>query len=110
MRKAEKTVVLLHATEVRNVPSVKKYGLLCRKATRKRRAVWLANENEEKRAAGHCAANRHCAPDDIAIFTVEIPVSWIRGFRWGFWYCEHDIPASMLRSVKRYRPEVEILS
>lgn len=109
MQTSETTVVLLHATMIKNLASIKKRGLLPGKAVRNRKAVWLASESEEQWAVKHCVQNRACSPDEVCIIRVEVPVSWIRGFRYGLWYCGHVIPPACLRSVKRYVAVEEVL-
>lgn len=100
---------LLHATELRNLASIRKRGLLPGKATRRRKAVWLAGETEERWAVKHCVQNRNCRPDEVCVLTVEVPADWVRGHRYGLFFCERVIPPGCIRSIKRYTAEVEVL-
>jgi RNA:NAD 2'-phosphotransferase (TPT1/KptA family) len=105
------TLTLCHATHKRNLASIKKYGLLARKATRRRKAVWLASEASEDWAAKHCLANNICHLEDIIIITVEVPAEWLRGCRYDrLWYVPRDIPVSCLRRVKRVETVEESIS
>jgi RNA:NAD 2'-phosphotransferase (TPT1/KptA family) len=99
----------IHATHVRNLPSILKRGLDPGKATRRRKAVWLASETEERWAVNHVLVNQGARLEDVAILVIDLPVDWVRGHRYGLWYCCRRIPATCVRKVRRFVPMETVL-
>lgn len=97
------TITLIHATDVRNLASIMKRGLLPGKATRRRKAVWLAPEAAARWTVRHCMVNRELDFDRIAVLTVRVPAAWVKGFRHGLFYCTRPIPPAAVLRVTRYK-------
>src|SRR5262249_32257326 len=67
-----RTMLLRHATPIRNLPSIQRHGLLCSKSQGWLKAVWLATKEKSSWAAMHVAW-RHGARIEAAI-TLEVDV------------------------------------
>lgn len=103
-------LTLIHATDVRNLASIQKRGLDPARATRRRKAVWLAPETEHRWAVQHCLTNRGLDLDRVVVLTVRVPADWVKGHRHGLFYCARRIPPAAIVRVTRYRAVVEELA
>ena len=90
---------LRHATPIRNLPSIQRHGLLCRKSQGRLKAAWLAAREKSDWAAMHVAWRHGVRIEAVIALEVEVPRSWLRRSRKGLWYCTRDIPAGRIRRL-----------
>lgn len=103
-------ITLIHATDIRNLPSIQRRGLDPAKATRRRKAVWLAAETDFGWAVKHCVVNRTLDLERVCVLAVRLPEDWVKGYRHGLFYCTRRIPPSAIVQITRIRAVVEELS
>jgi hypothetical protein len=90
-------MILLHATTVDRLKSIRTHGLLCSLARQKRRAVWFVSAHKTPWAVKHALLRGVARLEDIVVLKVRVPRSWIKGFRHkGLFYCERDVPPSRI--------------
>lgn len=85
---------LFHATPRRNIPSIKRRGLLTSKSKGKLPAVWLHSASKRAWATLH-TMKRHGAKK-VAIISVDVSRHSIRRAGRGLWYTLSDVPADRL--------------
>ena len=90
-------MLLRHATLLRNLASIQRRGLLCRKSQGKKAVVWLHEPAESLWAAVHTIRRHGGRIEEVVIVEVEVPRSCLRKSRPGLWYSVEDIPPENLR-------------
>src|SRR5438270_13926603 len=93
------TMLLRHATPLRNLPNIQRHGLLCSKSQGRLKAVWLATEGKSSWAALHVVERHGGRIEAVVTLEVDVPRSWLRRSRKGLWYCTGDIPAARIRRL-----------
>jgi hypothetical protein len=74
-------VRMVHATAAKNVPSIRRRGLLVKKSQAAQRSIWLCSPGMIGRAITH-AMRRHALPAaKVAVIEVSVPRSWLRAGR-----------------------------
>lgn len=94
---------LTHTTRLANLPSIRKYGLLCTYAKQGRVAVWLHVARLDKWGEAHVKVRHGCESEGIVHLVLDVPRSWCRRHASGIWYCLRDIPPSRFRSARVVR-------
>jgi hypothetical protein len=95
-------MLLRHATPARNLPSIGKRGLLCRKSRGRRKVVWLHAPAKSAWAAIHMVERHGGRVEHVAVLEVEVPRSWLRRSRKGLWYSLLDIPPERIRGLVNF--------
>jgi len=91
-------VLLRHATPRRNLPSIRRAGLLCSRSRGRLPVVWLHAPSKTPWAVLH-TDKRHGGR--VVAIEVEVPRSWLRRNRKRLWYCPRDIPPDRLDRLRR---------
>ena len=100
-------MLYVHATTLRDLPSIRKHGLLTRYHRLRRPAVWLCSHHMGGWAAAHAMRRHRLAPQDVVLVYVELPRSAVRRFRHrGLYWCPADVPPSAIRRVETYAVRV----
>jgi hypothetical protein len=87
---------LYHATAGRNRLSIETSGLLPSRSQGKRPAVWLVPSKLRYWAICHTVV-RHGGPvEEVVVYTVDVPRSWLKRHGKGLWYCTRPIPPERL--------------
>jgi hypothetical protein len=95
-------MLLRHATQKRNLPSIERLGLLTSKSKGKLPVVWLHAPTKTAWASLHTVKRHGGRVEDVVVLEVSIPRRWLRRNRRGLWYCTKDIPASRFLSTIRF--------
>jgi hypothetical protein len=92
-------VLLRHATVLRNLPSIERRGLLCRKSQGRLPVVWLHTPANSFWATLHTLRRHGGRAEAVVILLVDVPRAWLRKNRKGLWYSVRDIPTDRIRRV-----------
>jgi hypothetical protein len=91
---------LRHATPSRNLASILKRGLLCRKSRGRLPVVWLHAPGKTSWAILHTVLRHGVRAEDVIVLEVNVPKHWLRHSpRRGLWYVRRDIPPARLRRL-----------
>ena len=82
---------LYHVTPARNVPGIRRRGLLTAKATGRLPAVWLVTPGAVGWAKEHVRAKHRAGR--VAVLSLDVPRSKLRRKWRGVWYSLSDLPA-----------------
>lgn len=93
-------MILVHATHRKNVPSIKRRGLLARYATQKRRAVWAVPGGNEEWAVNHVMRHKRCLATDVALILIEAKGLAFKRHGDGTLYLVGDVPPERIRKVR----------
>jgi hypothetical protein len=90
-------MMLRHATPSRNVASIHKRGLLCRKSRGRLPVVWLHAPGKTSWSILHTVLRHGVRAEDVIVFKANVPARWLRHDpRRGLWYVRRDIPPARL--------------
>jgi hypothetical protein len=92
-------MLLRHATFRRNLPSIRRFGLLCSKSKGRLRAVWLHAPSKSAWATLHVVKRHGGRVEGVVILEVEVPRGWLRRGRRKLWYSPRDVGPGRLRRV-----------
>jgi hypothetical protein len=92
-------MLLRHATPRRNLPSIKRAGLLTSKSQGRLPAVWLHSPARSAWAVLHVVKRHGGRVENTAIFEADVPRSWLRRSRKGIWFTRRDLPPERFRRV-----------
>ena len=92
-------MLLRHATPARNLPSIRKAGLLCSKSRGRRPVVWLHGPARSSWAVLHTVKRHGGRVENVVILEVNVPRRWLRRSKRGLWYCPRDVPSARLRRL-----------
>ena len=85
-------MILYHATPKRNLESIRKHGLLPKRATGKVKGVWLHTESRKPWAILHIIKRHRLQSfDDVVLLKVSIPRSQLTRRQRSLWTCERVI-------------------
>jgi len=89
-------MLLRHATTKYVADLIKATGLKTECAVGETKAVWLHSLTHAYWATAHTAYRHNCDEEDVVVFVVNVPRSWLVRFRSGLWKCMRDIPADRI--------------
>jgi hypothetical protein len=92
--------VLCHTTPVRNLGSIRTFGLSPAFARGRMRVVWLHAPSRSRWATRHCAVRHHVADADMVLIRVAVPRAWLHRRSRGVWWCDQVIPPSCIVSIR----------
>lgn len=92
-------MLLRHATPRRNLPAIRREGLLCSKSRGRLPVVWLHSPSKSAWAVLHTVRRHGGRVEGVAIVEVDVPRSWLRRNRKRLWYTPIDIPPERFRRV-----------
>src|SRR5439155_2579818 len=92
-------MILRHATPRRNLPSIKRDGLLCSKSKGRLKVVWLHAPSKSAWATLHVVRRHGGRVEGVVILEVDVPRKWLRRNRRKLWYSVKDVPSSRIRRV-----------
>jgi hypothetical protein len=92
-------MLLRHATPRKNLPSIKRLGLLTAKSKGRLPAVWLHAPARSAWATLHVVRRHGGRVEQIVIFEIDLPRSWLRRSRKGIWYVRRDVPPARFRRI-----------
>jgi hypothetical protein len=92
-------MLLRHATPRRNLPSIRRRGLLLARSKTRRPAVWLHSAGRSSWATLHTVRRHGGKAENVAVIEVNVPRGWLRRSRLGLWQCTRDIPPDRFRRV-----------
>ena len=78
-------MLLRHATPARNVPSIRRRGLLTGKSRGRRKVVWLHAPARSCWAVLHVAARHAGVAEAVVVLEIRVPRRWLRRGRRGLW-------------------------
>jgi len=90
---------LRHASLLRNLPGIQKWGLLCCKSKGRLPAVWLHSICKSSWAVLHTIKRHGGRVEGVVIIEVEVPRRWLRRSHRKLWYCRRDIPVTRFRRL-----------
>jgi hypothetical protein len=85
-------MILRHATPRRNLPSIKRLGLLAAKSQGKLKVVWLHSASKTPWALLHVVKRHGGRVEDVVVIEVDVPRGWLRRSRKRLWNAPRDIP------------------
>jgi hypothetical protein len=71
-------MLLRHATLARNVNSILRRGLLCRKSQGRRKVVWLHAPAHSWWALVHTVERHGGRVEAVVVLEIDVPRSWLR--------------------------------
>ena len=92
-------MLLRHATPRRNLPSIKRAGLLTAKSQGRMPAVWLHSPARSAWATLHVVKRHGGRVENTVILELDVPRSWLRRSRKGIWFTRRDVPPERFRRV-----------
>jgi hypothetical protein len=93
-------VLLRHATVLRNLPSIQRFGLLCSKSKGKLPVVWLHSACKSSWAVLHTIKRHGGRVEGVVIIEVDVPRRWLRRSpRRKVWYSVRNVPPSRFRRL-----------
>jgi hypothetical protein len=92
-------MLLRHATPRRNLPGIKRAGLLTAKSQGRLPAVWLHAPARSAWAALHVVRRHGGRVENVVILEIDVPRSWLRRSRKGIWFTRRDVPPARFRRV-----------
>ncbi len=92
-------MLLRHATPRKNLPGMKRAGLLTAKSQGRLPAVWLHSPARSAWATLHVVERHGGRVENTVILELDVPRSWLRRRRKGTWYTKRDVPPDRLRRV-----------
>jgi hypothetical protein len=92
-------MLLRHATPRKNLPGIKRAGLLTAKSQGRMPAVWLHSPARSAWATLHVVKRHGGRVENTVILELDVPRSWLRRSRKGTWYTKRDVPPDRLRRV-----------
>jgi RNA:NAD 2'-phosphotransferase (TPT1/KptA family) len=92
-------MLLRHATLARNLPSIRRRGLLTSKSQGRKKVVWLHAASKSEWATLHTIERHGGRVENVVIIEIDVPRSWLRRSRRGLRYSTRDIPATRIRRV-----------
>jgi len=90
-------MLLRHATPRRNLPGIKRRGLLCSKSMGQRLVVWLHAPSKSAWAVLHTVKRHSGRVEDVVILEVEVPRRLLRRNRRRLWYSTADVAPCRIR-------------
>ncbi len=92
---------LLHATSVRKSYTIHTQGLKAGKSKGAAKTVWLVSEGNFAAAVNHAMKRHNLKPDEVIVFEVDVPRSWVRkGRRKGLWHTGgRDVPNERISGI-----------
>src|ERR1051325_3851383 len=93
------SMLLRHATPVRNLASIRKGGLLTSKSQGKLPVVWLHAGGKTAWAAIHTVKRHGGRVENVVILEVNVPRRWLRRSKRGLWYCRKDVPPERIHGL-----------
>jgi hypothetical protein len=92
-------MLLRHATLARNLPSIRRAGLLTSKSQGKRPVVWLHAASKTPWAMLHTVKRHGGRVENVIVLAVDVPRRWLRRSRRGLCYCRRDVPPALFREL-----------
>ena len=92
-------MILRHATPRKNLPSIKRAGLLTAKSQGRMPAVWLHSPARSAWATLHVVKRHGGRVENTVILELDVPRSWLRRSRKGIWFTRRDLPPERFRRV-----------
>jgi hypothetical protein len=95
-------MLLRHATLARNLPSILRRGLLCRKSQGKKPVVWACAPGKTAWACLHVIRRHGGKAQDVVVLELDIPRSWLRrhgGAARALWYSLRDVGPEHVRRI-----------
>jgi hypothetical protein len=92
-------MLLRHATLTRNLPGIRRGGLLTGKSQGKRPVVWLHAAGKTPWATLHTVKRHGGRVDNVVVLELTVPRRWLRRSKRGLWYCPRDVPPSRIRGL-----------
>jgi hypothetical protein len=92
-------MLLRHAAPRRNLPGIKRAGLLTAKSQGRLPAVWLHAPARSAWAAIHVARRHGGRVENVVVLEIDLPRSWLRRNRKRIWFTRRDVPPSRFRRV-----------
>ncbi len=92
-------MLLRHATPRRNLPSIRRAGLLCSRSRGRLPVVWLHAPSKTPWAVLHTVKRHGGRVEGVVVIEADVPRSWLRRNRKRLWYCARDIPPDRFRRV-----------
>lgn len=93
---------LRHATLARNLVSILRDGLLCRKSEGKRKVCWVCRPSLTWWACIHTVKRHGGRIESTVVLDVNVPRSWLRKHGNGLWYSVRDIPPTRISVVHTF--------
>jgi hypothetical protein len=90
-------MLVRHATLRRNLPSIRRRGLLCGKSQGKLPVVWLHTSLATAWAAVHVVKRHGGRIEGVVVLEVEVPRGWLRRSRKRLWYSTEDVPPGRIK-------------
>ncbi len=95
-------MILRHATPRRNLPSIRRGGLLCSKSRGRLPVVWLHAPSKSPWAVLHTVRRHGGRVEGVVIIEVDVRRGWLRRNRKRLWYSTRDIPPERFRRLITY--------
>jgi hypothetical protein len=92
-------MLLRHATLSRNLPGIRRGGLLTSKSQGKRPVVWLHAPGKTEWAALHTVRRHSGRVENFVVLELDVPRRWLRRSKRGLWYCPRDVPPARIRGL-----------
>ena len=92
-------MIKVHTTLLRNLKSIRRFGILASYSRQKRRATWFHNASQNAWGENHVTMNHDAAGEPMVHIYCDIPRSKLRQHGKGLYYVMGDVPSSSIRRV-----------
>ena len=96
-----------HTTLLRNLPSIREYGLLRSFSRDRRSALWFHATAWDRAAETHVRLRHDADGEDLVHLTFHIPDEWLRRHAGNLWYCLEDVGPERLERIQVVRRVLE---
>jgi hypothetical protein len=95
-------MLLRHATLNRNLPGIRRGGLLTSKSKGKLPVVWLHAAGKTPWATLHTVKRHGGRVENVVVLEVAVPRRWLRRLKRGLRYCPRDVPPARIRRLMTF--------
>ncbi len=92
-------MLLRHASLLRNLASIQRFGLLTSKSKGKLPVIWLHARSKTEWATLHTVKRHGGRIENVVVLAVDVPRRWLRRSKRGLWVCRRDIPPGRVREL-----------
>lgn len=98
-----------HTTLLRNLPSIKRYGILLSYCRGKRKAVWVHGPRLDAWAECHISINHDAEGEPLVHLTLDLKGVPVYAHGKGLYYVQEDIEPSRIKQIRIIRRQVEVI-
>ncbi len=95
-------MLLRHGTPHRNLPGIRRAGLLCSFSRGRLPVVWLHSPSKTPWAVLHTVKRHGGRVEGVVVIELDVPRRWLRRSKPGLWYTPRDVPSERIRGLTTF--------